>query len=210
MTRTLDLGSRVELVPMDPHCGDISVALYEQPGEAGPEYRVHSYSGKAGTAARLEGLRIAMERLAGLERAGDRLRFPCGAAHGLAIRRAFLEACKVPSGSVGGARPLTVADKKLGLAVSAAHLGEGVYELASEGATEVWTARVEAIAGGLRKLGGLEEIEGAPRRARFGCGRAHDALVGLLLPRALNVRASLREQELAAARGVLVAPSAQQ
>jgi len=43
----------------------------------------------------------------------------------------------------------------------------------------------------------------------FSCGQAHDALVGLLLVRALNVRAVLREQEMTASRGVLSAPSAQ-
>jgi hypothetical protein len=43
----------------------------------------------------------------------------------------------------------------------------------------------------------------------FGCKQTHDSLVGLLLVRALNVRAVLREQEMTASRGVLSAPSAQ-
>jgi len=43
----------------------------------------------------------------------------------------------------------------------------------------------------------------------FPCGRPHDELMGLLLPRALNARAALREEEMAASRGMLVAPSAQ-
>ena len=44
---------------------------------------------------------------------------------------------------------------------------------------------------------------------QFVCAWPHDALMGLLLPRALNVRAVLREEEMAASRGTLVAPSAQ-
>ncbi|MBT6146557.1 MAG: hypothetical protein HOH74_14060, partial [Gemmatimonadetes bacterium] len=43
----------------------------------------------------------------------------------------------------------------------------------------------------------------------FGCGHDHDALVALLLQRAPNVRALVREEQAAAARGVLAAPSAQ-
>jgi hypothetical protein len=43
----------------------------------------------------------------------------------------------------------------------------------------------------------------------FPCGHSHDALIGLLLPRALNVRAVLREEEAAVGRGNLVAPSQQ-
>ena len=44
----------------------------------------------------------------------------------------------------------------------------------------------------------------------FPCGLTHDALVGLLLPRALNVRAALREEETKATRGVLVSPGARE
>jgi hypothetical protein len=43
----------------------------------------------------------------------------------------------------------------------------------------------------------------------FACGHEHDALIGMLLPRALNLRAAMREQEEAMSRGMLVAPSAQ-
>jgi len=38
----------------------------------------------------------------------------------------------------------------------------------------------------------------------------HDVLVGLLLPRAVNVRAAIREEEMSQTRGVLTAPSAQE
>jgi hypothetical protein len=44
----------------------------------------------------------------------------------------------------------------------------------------------------------------------FPCGERHDALVGLLLVRAQNLRAALREEELTATRGILAAPSAQE
>ena len=69
-----------------------------------------------------------------------------------------------------------------------------------------WT---EELAGGLVKLGQMEWIEGDKERFAFSCGHAHDRLVGLLLVRALNVRGVEREEQMAAARGQLLAPSAQ-
>ena len=46
-------------------------------------------------------------------------------------------------------------------------------------------------------------------RLRFRVATHYDALLGLLLVRAPNVRAIVREQEMAASRGVLAAPSQQ-
>ena len=85
------------------------------------------------------------------------------------------------------------------------------YRLEADGADEATRARLEAtIANGLVKLAEMERGPGRAVEVAFACGRAHDAIVGLLLPRALNVRAALREQEAAAARGILAAPSAQE
>ena len=207
MPATLDLGKRIELVSMDPACHNISLGLYEQLRM--PEYVVHSYSGRAGTAERLEFLRAAITVLAGAGSQDGHLRFACGAAHRAAIRRAFLEACKLPSNTVVQAKPLSVLDKKSSLAIFAASLGSGVYELRAEGPREQWATRVEAIAVGLKKLAEMEFVPGESHRLQFACGQPHDALVGLLLPRALNVRAAIREEETAASRGILVAPSAQ-
>jgi hypothetical protein len=96
---------------------------------------------------------------------------------------------------------LTIFDKKSEQKITVEPLGNGRYRVEADG------PRKDAISGGLKKLGELEEPE--PGVLAFPCGQSHDALVGLLLPRALNVRAILREEESAATRGVLVAPSAQ-
>ena len=211
MTHVLELGHRIELVPMDPHGDDITVALYETRDSAGrPAFRLHSYSPRPGTPARLAFIAAAMRALGGLESApGDEtlLRFPCGAEHRAACRRAFLEAAKLPTGAPLAPRPLAVEDKKAG-AVAARSAGEGVYALAGPSEDEAVRTRLAAIAQGLVKL--AEMTPDADGRVAFACGRPHDALIGLLLPRALNVRAVLREQEMTAARGILAAPSAQE
>ncbi len=205
MGSTLDLGRRIELVSMDPHCANITIGLYEQRGE----YLIHSYSAVPEARLRLDAIRHAMQVLGGLVEQQGRLGFPCGARHQLAMRRTFLEACKLPTAAAVDPRPLMVLDKKLERNVAARSLGEGLYELTAEGSADAAAPRLESIANGYRKLAEVEFVPAEPHRFRFACGQAHDALVGLLLPRALNVRAILREQEMAAARGQLVAPSAQ-
>ncbi|HCQ02539.1 MAG TPA: hypothetical protein DIT99_18460, partial [Candidatus Latescibacteria bacterium] len=68
--------------------------------------------------------------------------------------------------------------------------------------------RISFIAGGLIKLAQLEDQ--SVDTVAFDCKYAHDAMLGLLLVRAPNVRAVLREQEATASRGVLAAPSQQE
>jgi hypothetical protein len=200
MPITRDIGRRVELISMDPHGGDISLGLYLGPGAA---YRVHTYSGKAGAAERAEFVAEAMAALGGMERvSGGLLRFPCLDGHLAAARRLFLEAAKLPSSETCTARPLFVLDRKSNEEVRVRSLGRGVYEVEPG-------PRAETAAGGLAKLGQLHADPEAPARVYFPCGRPHDALIGLLLGRALNVRAAAREMELAASRGMLAAPSAQ-
>src|SRR6516164_1801 len=135
-------------------------------------------------------------RWAGWSRWGKRLRFACGNDHRLACRRVFLEACKLASGTELAARPLSVEDRKSGRTVRAVGLGGGAYRLEADGEGEATRARLEAtIANGLVKLAEMGRGPGGAVEVAFACGRAHDAIVGLLLPRALNVRAALREQE---------------
>ena len=67
MSLTTDLGRRIELVSMDPHFHNISIALYRQKASQGAVFLVHSYSGKEGTRQRLEFVARAMCVLGGME-----------------------------------------------------------------------------------------------------------------------------------------------
>ena len=212
MGLTIDLGRRIELVPMDLHFHDISIALYRREGVAGLEVLIHSYSARAGTRARLEFIAEAMTVLGGMELLPGEslgLRFPRGSDLPVAARRVFLEACKRRSGEEVVPRPLTIFDKKSQSQVQVASLGEGLYEVTLEAEGERASRRSGAIAAGIAKLSGAGLVEGHPAQVALPNGQSIDALVGLLLVRALNVRAIVREQEAAASRGVLSAPSAQ-
>jgi hypothetical protein len=205
------LGKRIELVSMDKACGDISVALYETGEDEGaPAFLVHTYSDIDGASDRIAFIIDAMRMMGGMESVpgqADTIRFPCGQGHELGCRRIFLEACKLASDAELAAKPLTILDKKSARTVSVVGNGAGDYSLGADGPEDGRDRRVGAIAKGLVKLAETESV--SDDTVRFACGQAHDAMVGLLLPRALNVRAAIREQEDQAGRGVLAAPSAQ-
>lgn len=216
MTTQTDIGTRIELVPMDGHFHDISVALYRQQAAGVPAFVVHSYSGLPGAGDRLRFIGDAMAYTGGLAASDGQLCFPCGAEHNLAVRRAFLEACKLDPSKPLVSPPLTTTDRKSGLAIRVESLGEGQYRVLAEGDDPDGQAgrRIGVIVNGLLKLGDMRRVEEADGVSTscvgFDCGHSHDGLVGLLLQRAPNVRAIVREQEAMAARGVLSAPSAQE
>ncbi len=212
MALTGDLGHRVDLVSMDPHFQDISIGLYQRWIDNIPIFLVHSYSNKEKVHERLHFVARAMVILGGLEPVEStqlRLQFPCHAEHTLACRRVFLEACKLNPDEPVQPRPLRILDKKSGRTITVLGQGGGAYQLIADGEESDKSSRLAAVANGLMKLGQMQPTESAGDCVSFSCGHPHDALVGLLLVRALNVRAILREQEMAATRGILSAPSAQ-
>jgi hypothetical protein len=210
MSQTPYIGKRIELVSMDPHFQDISIGLYQQEQDGRLVFLVHSYSRKEGAGERIAGLVNTMKILGGLESGdGGLLYFPCGEAHEQAIKRIFLDSCKADPQTGISARPLHITDRKTGCEIGAFHEGGGIYQISSEDTQENCERRVMAVTRGLLKLGQMEGVGESHDRIAFGCGQAHDALIGLLLVRAPNVRAAIREAEMMASRGVLAAPASQ-
>ena len=195
-----DIGRRIELIPMDSQFHEITIGLYRLEGER-PSFLVHTYSQIEGVEARLAFLRKAMIELAGLVEEDGLLSFPCCHEHHAAVRRAFLEAAKISDEQVVS-RPLTTLDKKSGLTMRVCGLGNGLYEVTTEG-------RIKVVANGLAKLGEMHLVDGRDDQVEYPCKQVHDALTGLLLVRAPNVRALVREEEMVASRGMLAAPSQQ-
>lgn len=212
MSLTTDIGRRIELVSMDPHFHEISIGLYRQQGAQGPEFLVHTYSGLDGAPERVEFVTRTMVVLGGMEAVegdGRRVRFACNSSHDFACRRVFLESCKWDPAAAVEPKPLTIFDRKSDRNVTVSSLVDGAYRVTGEAESDRGEKRRAAIGAGLVKLGQMEWAEGDEERFAFPCGHSHDKLVGLLLIRALNVRGVEREQQMAAARGQLLAPSAQ-
>lgn len=217
MRRIVDIGRRIELIPIDPHFHDITIGLYRQQitdtslGKDFPAFLVHTYSRISGATERIEEVIQSMQILGGMLKTREGLLyFPCKDAHEAACCRVFLEACKLASNTQAEARPLNILDKKSQLTITVDSTGSGIYRVTANGEGRGAARRISAIAGGLMKLGEMENIETDNKdTVGFACGHSHDALVGLLLIRAPNVRVVLREEEMGAARGVLSAPSQQ-
>jgi hypothetical protein len=199
---------------MDRHFHDISVGLYVRDSGGEPVGTVHSYSGRDGVRGRLEAIAATVATLGGLEvrEDGVSLRFPCSTWHGTAAKRLFLEACKHDPAEPLEPKSLAAPDSRTEQTIRIEPQGDGAYEVIAEGVAEGEQSRAPAIARAMAKLAQLEadEAEGEGVIVRFPCGQGHDELIGLLLVRAQNLRAVLREEEMQATRGVLAAPSAQE
>ena len=206
-----DLGHRVELVSIDPSFHDISVGLYRKDAGEGPVAVVFSYSGIPGVGARIAFIREAMRVLGGLEDvAGDPdlgLRLPCRGWHNAAMKRLFLDCFRVDPSVGVEPRPLAAPDTRSEQMIALVPQGRGVYRVESTGVTEQEPSRAPAITRALIRLVELDEVDDTT--VAFDCGCDHHELMGLMLVRAQNLRASLREEELTASRGVLTAPGAE-
>ena len=217
MRRIVDIGRRIELIPIDPHFHDITIGLYRQQitdatmGNDFPAFRVHTYSQFTGATERIEEIVQTMQILGGMLKTPEGLLyFPCKNPHEAACRRVFLEACKLASNTHTEPRPLNILDRKSQLTITVDSIGKGIYQVRANGEGRGAARRISAIAGGLMKLGEMENVEtDAKDTVAFACGHSHDALIGLLLIRAPNVRVVLRQEEMGASRGVLSAPSQQ-
>ena len=201
------LGMRVELVSTDKYFRDISIALYAQQKDDGWNFLVRSFATHDGVKPRIEFIVDTMQSLGGMQSVGEhRLQFPCGNQHLVAVRRVFLQACKDKPGETIQKIPLSLWDKKSELTITAKPKGEGTYRLIADGDSG---RRLMALRNAMNKLADLEPIESTPEQFGFSCGHDHNDLVGLLLQSAPNVRAVMREFEMNAAKGVLLAPGSQ-
>lgn len=192
---------------MDAQHEDISVALYVRETDGGAAGTVFSYSAKPGTAGRLVEIADAMCSIGGMVREGDGpvVRFACGQWHAAAARRLFIEAVKLKPDEPRGARELSLPDSRTDQTIKIAPAGNGVYEVTADNLADGERSRAGAIGKAMAKLAELDYDEDRSV-VTFTCGSEHDALIGLLLVRAQNLRQVLREEEMQASRGVLSAP----
>ena len=210
MKETLDLGSRIELVPMDQHFNDISIGLYKSNDTTTPFYLVHTYSKLPGSKSRINNIMENMRVLGGMEIASDlKLHFRCGCDHHLAVRRLFTESCKINPEKAVTPYPLHITDKKSNCILNVENHGNGQYKVSAAEPVVGIEKRTATVARGLQKLGELVGSNTDANSIDFPCKQSHDALIAILLVRAPNVRAAIREADELANRGQLIAPSAQ-
>ena len=149
-----------------------------------------------GATERIEAIAQTMQTLGDMLKTPEGLLyFPCKNIHEAACRRVFLEACQLASNTHTEPRPLNILDRKSRLTITVDSTGNGIYRVYANDEGRGAARRISAIAGGLMKLGEMDNIETDNNdTVSFACGHSHDALIGLLLIRAPNVRVILREE----------------
>ena len=105
--------------------------------------------------------------------------------------------------------PLHITDKKSNCILNVENHGNGQYKVSAAEPVVGIEKRTATVARGLQKLGELVGSNTDANSIDFPCKQSHDALIAILLVRAPNVRAAIREADELANRGQLIAPSAQ-
>jgi hypothetical protein len=213
MSRLVNYGRYIDLISMDKYFHNIALALHVRESDRGNLFTLHTYSRVPGAEDRVKAVAAFMIALGGMEPVSDAgVRFPCGELHERAVKRIFNEVVMLDPATPLAPKPLSIHEAKTGRTITVEceqdTNGGWTYTVNADGPPEGLARRVTTIAGGLVKLGDMQA--GAEDRAGFSCGHDHRALVGLLLPRALNVRAVITAEEAEQKRGILLAPSAQE
>ena len=176
---------RVELVPMDPYCADISVGLYRSDGAEG---RWVSCTRTAPAPGSSERVRVSRPCDVGSRRArrgeDDGSPDPLRLQHLACLGREAAVPGGREAGSLrpGAPRPLEVPDTRSEQTIRIEPLGNGAYSVRAEGVTEEAPSRAPAIAAALVKLAQLDRLGRSGRHlplwARARRSRRVDAVAG--------------------------------
>ena len=199
--RLSEIGSCLELVPMDSHFNSVSVGLYYKDGIC----TVWSFSQVEGIESRLREIRDQMVRLGGVqpvEGSDNQFIFPCGVIHMRPVKFLLTQAVTkapdfaLPQGS------MTIKDSKsaLMLSVAGGRTDDGfAYQVSGEGDVRNPALRLRMVVAGFVRYGEMEKV--GDTEVAFSCRWQHDELVRLLLPYSRNISAVESMLEAEATRG---------
>ena len=194
-------GHCLELIPMDSHFHDISVALFVKDGIC----TVWTFSRREGVAERMEHIRNQMVTLGGMEPVEgthDRFRPPCGQLHRRPVKFLLTQAVgKAPDYSAPtGEMRIRDTKSKLELITTGRKDGERyVYEIGAEGEAPNVPMRLRMVVAGFLRYGEMDKI--SDTEVAFPCGQRHDELMRILLPYSRNISAVEGMMEAEAMRG---------
>ncbi len=196
-----EIGTCLELVPMDPHFNSVSVGLYYKDGIC----TVWSFSRANGIDSRLKEIRDQMIRLGGvqpMEGSDNQFIFPCGVVHMRPVKFLLTQAVtKAPDFAHPGGS-MTIKDSKsaLMLTVTGERSDDGFsYQVSGEGEIRNPALRLRMVVAGFMRYGEMEKT--GDTQVAFSCGWQHDELLRLLLPYSRNISAVESMLEAEAIRG---------
>ena len=172
-----EIGRCLELVPMDPHFGGVSVGLYVKEGVC----TVWSFSRLEGVGDRLRAIRDQMVRLGGVEPVdgqGNQFVFPCGMIHVRPVKFLLTQAATKSPDFAHPDGPMTIKDSKSALMLTVKGIQKEdrcAYHVSGEGEMRNPALRLRMVVAGFRTLrrdgesrrhGGRVPLRSEPRRAR--------------------------------------------
>ena len=196
-----EIGSCLELVPMDPHFSSVSVGLYYRDGIC----TVWSFSQVEGIEGRLRDIRDQMVRLGGVqpvEGSDNQFIFPCGVIHMRPVKFLLTQAVTKPPDFALPQGSMTIKDSKsaLMLSVAGGRTDDGfAYQVSGEGEVRNPALRLRMVVAGFVRYGEMEKV--GDTEVAFSCCWQHDELVRLLLPYSRNISAVESMLEAEATRG---------
>ena len=196
-----EIGSCLELVPMDPHFKNVSVGLYYRDGIC----TVWSFSQAAGVENRLREIRDQMVRLGGMQAVDgshNQFVFPCGVVHMRPVKFLLTQAVTKATDFAHPTGSMTIKDSKsnLMLTTTGASADNGYqYHVSGEGDVKNPALRLRMVVAGFMRYGEMEKV--GDTEVAFSCGWQHDELVRLLLPYSRNISAVESMLEAEAIRG---------
>ena len=196
-----EIGSCLELVPMDPHFGGVSVGLYVKDGVC----TVWSFSRIEGVGERLRAIRDQMVSLGSVEPVdgqGNQLVFPCGMIHERPVKFLLTQAVTKSPDFAHPDGPMTIKDSKSALMLTVKGVQKEdrcAYHVSGEGEMRNPALRLRMVVAGFVRYGEMEKV--GDTEVAFHCGQSHDELVRLLQPYSRNISAVESMLEAESMRG---------
>ena len=196
-----EIGTCLELVPMDQHFKSVSVGLYYKEGVC----TVWSFSRVDGINGRLREIRDQMVRLGEVQPVdgtATQFIFPCGVVHMRPVKFLLMQAVNRAPDFSHPVGSMTIKDSKsnLMLTVSGGRMDSGfAYQVAGEGDVRNPALRLRLVVAGFVRYGEMEKVGNT--EVAFSCGWQHDELVRLLLPYSRNISAVESMLEADSVRG---------
>ena len=196
-----EIGSCLELVPMDAHFRNISVGLYLKDGVC----TVWSFSRVDGVDDRLRTIRDQMIHLGGLspvEGTHNQFTFPCGQVHVRPVKFVLTQAVGKNPEYTHPAGDMRIKDSKSSLMLGVEGQeqdGRWRYQVSGEGEAPNPALRLRMVVAGFLRYGEMEKV--GETEVAFSCGYRHDGLMRVLLPYSRNISAVETMMDAEALRG---------
>ncbi len=180
-------GKCLELVPMDPNFGNISVGLYVKDGV----FTIWTFSTKAGVEARIEKIRDQFVGLGGmkaLEGTHNQAIPSCSQLHVRPVKFLLNQAVGKAPDYEPPQGEMSIKDSKSPLLLKIEgeeHGDKWLYRVSGEGEAPNPGVRLRMVVAGFIRYGEMDKVSDS--EVMFPCGARHDGLMRLLLPYSRNI-----------------------